>query len=204
MRDTLRLGIPFAAALGLWACGGSSTRPTPVTKDDQSTIQASPEAALTELGTKLAKAIESGDVATIEQLWLTPDLIEPCEITGGKNLTRDKALAYPEEELNRLRDKTIKDLEDKGEVLFVNTWTEPHPNYLGGRLGGEACTATNFGRINVIVKPGDGDPQVIGHRFNAQHFEGGWRLYRYLPERPRCDSPKGKKNLACKKLAGAD
>lgn len=193
--------VTVAVLLGFsWGCGGSTPKPRAVSKADKAAIASSPDGLIEKAGEELSGLVTAADVAGIEQMWLTPERLAGCTVTG-KEVAEAEMTSFPEKQLQRLRSKA-SNFEEGASLLHVNTWTEAEAKYLGGTLSGDGCEARAFGRINVIVKLGGDEPKVIEHRFNAQLIGEQWYLYRYLPFTPDCSKPKDAKELGCRKLKG--
>lgn len=140
----------------------------------------------------------AADAGGLEALWLTGRDLEGCtlekEPPGGLG-------GFVTQLQGEFHDKAPGELAASkgGQLVFTHRRAEKKPRFKAGTLGGEGCRAQRFGRINVIVTQA-GAPGVVEHRFNAQRIDGQWKLYRYLPARPDCETEKGRGHLGCRKL----
>jgi hypothetical protein len=157
------------------------------------------------LATQVEQLVVARDVAGLEAIWLTPSDLTGCEVKKKK---ADEAAVgkFTEGKLAEFKAAAGEDLVEAhdGKVLKTIRWTREKASYMDGKLEGESCKAQSFGRINVIVKPTSGSPQVVEHRFNLQLVEGGWKPYRYFPNKPDCSTEAGKKHNGCKYLARSE
>lgn len=176
---------------------------TSAQNQDATVVQTSDEPFETTDLDKFAQRLEdlsvAGDVEGLSALWSDADDFDGCSVSKPTQLPPGEFVA---EQLLAFRKAARGQMgkKQRGTAIFTNRRELETVSFQTGVLEGEDCGVTARSRVNVVVEPTSKKPMVIEHRYNAVLTANGWRLYRYLPNRPNCKKAAGRKHVGCQKL----
>lgn len=203
------LASTMVAVVGLTslvACSRPAPTPRKVSPDELRGITPANAVDLGKFASRLEKIVVRGEIKSLENLWLTAKDLEGCKLTRAE-VSNEQMVSFAQERLEEFQELAPTNFADDlrvGKVLTTNRWDRDEPTYMKGVLGGDACPAHRFGRINVVISPDSGEADAVEHRFNALQIGGRWKLFWYLPVVSKdCSRPRAAKKFGCTELAKA-